>query len=163
MENNPRHRLLPVRAVALLCLFLPVLLGASGKPANAGAKLNEPDAKIMGEYEQIRAALAADDLRTAKKAASTMVESLKGSAATAAPAASWQPSAEALANVTALDRSRQIFKTMSVEAIRLTSGVPGYYVINCPMTPNGDWVQTNTVVDNPYMGKIMHDCGAVKK
>ena len=163
MEKNPRLHLPSARAIAAaVCLLLPVLCGGCGKSGKASARLNETDLKIMGQYDQIRAALASDDLRTAKKTAAALAETLKPAVADA-PASPMQQSAEALANATALDRCRQVFKAMSAEAIRMTNGAQGYYVINCPMTPEGDWVQTDTKVDNPYMGKIMRDCGAVKK
>ena len=122
----------------------------------------------MSQYENIRAALAADDLRGSQRAATKLITALKPTDATTAPTAGTPVSpmlepAEAIANAPALDRARAAFKTMSVEAMHLTNGVKGYYVINCPMTPNGDWVQTDDKVSNPYLGKIMHDCGVVKK
>ena len=164
MEKNRAFVRTSRSAIAAAILVLPFLLGACGKSslsAQNGA-FSDTSRTAMGEYESIRAALAADDLRSAQKASTKLAETLK-TAPPKDPASPMQSSAESIKSAPALDKARQAFKTMSVSAIRLTDGVSGYHVINCPMTPNGDWVQTNTTVDNPYMGKIMHDCGVVKK
>ena len=40
---------------------------------------------------------------------------------------------------------------------------PGYFVMACPMVPEGTWVQLTKKVENPYMGAAMSSCGAIKK
>jgi hypothetical protein len=150
--------------IAVATLLLPFLLGACGKStlsAQNGA-FSDTSRAAMSDYENIRAALAADDLRAAQRASKKLSETLKPDA-TKDPATTLLPPAESITSAPALDKARQAFKKMSANAIRLTDGVSGYHVINCPMTPEGDWIQTDTTVSNPYMGKIMHDCGVVKK
>ena len=163
MEKTRRSPFAPLR-VTTASLLLPLLLAACGKAGVSAQTSNFSDANrtTMSQYEDVRAALAADDLSTAKRASGKLATALK-SAAPGAPASPLLEPAEDLASAPALDKARQAFKKMSAAAIQITSGVSGYYVINCPMTPNGDWVQTSQTVDNPYMGKIMHDCGVVKK
>jgi hypothetical protein len=51
---------------------------------------------------------------------------------------------------------------ISDEAIKLTQGQPGLFVMTCPMA-RADWVQTDKKVRNPYMGKVMLECGGLKK
>ncbi len=163
MEMNRPRLSARFFSVAAATVCLPLLLGACGKSgAVAQNNLSDTDRAVMSQYEEVRAALAADDLRSAKQASNKMATALKPTTP-AAPASPLLGSAEAIASAPALDKARQVFKTMSVDAIHLTAGVKGYYVINCPMTPNGDWVQTSDAVSNPYLGKIMHDCGVVKK
>lgn len=163
------HHFRTAAAVAAVVLFLPLLLSACGKSGASAqnAALSEANKIVMGHYENIRAALAADDLRGSQRAATKLITILKPVTADSAPAANAPASpmlepAEAIVNAQALDRARAAFKIMSVEAMHLTDGVKGYYVINCSMVPNGDWVQTDDKVSNPYMGKIMHDYGVVK-
>lgn len=167
MENfrhaSATHRYTTLLASLLLPLplFLLSACGQSGGAAQKGS-LTDANRAVMSQYEEIRAALAADDLRDAKKASARLADTLKPASPTAPASAMLEP-AQSIADAPALDKARQAFKKLSAEAVRVTSGVNGYYAINCPMTPEGDWVQTNQTIDNPYMGKIMHDCGVLKK
>lgn len=163
MESTRKPVTASRSTVIVATLLLPLLFGACGKStvsAQNGA-FSDTSRTAMSQYEDVRAALAADDLRTAKQASQKLAATLK--TAGKDPAAPMLAPAEDISAAPALDKARQAFKKMSADAIRVTNGVSGFLVINCPMTPDGDWVQTNQTVDNPYMGKIMHDCGVVKK
>ena len=70
---------------------------------------------------------------------------------------------KSIANAVALDAQREAFRGWSKAAIERTNGVEGFYVIHCPLPGCGDWLQRDTNVDNPFMGKAMHDCGEVQK
>ena len=109
-----------------------------------GSELAAEDKQFLARYENIRAALAADNLPEAKKAAAEMGEEGKP-----------------LAQTNALQLARREFETLSARAIKLTGGQPGYYVVNCPMLKK-DWVQTSTKISNPYAGISMLTCGSVK-
>ena len=109
------------------------------------ADLSQADREFLGGYEKVRAALASDDLVSAKKAASAL-----GGAA------------EPLAASGTLEQARAAFGKLSKTAERLAAGQPGFYVMHCPMV-NQDWVQTSPKVANPYGGKEMLGCGEVKK
>lgn len=121
-------------------LVLAVALGG----VNA-AELSGADKQFLASYEKVRAALAADDLAGAKKAAADL-----GS------------DSDAITAADKLATARTAFAKLSEHAITLAKGQPGYYVVNCPMVKK-DWVQTSDKISNPYAGKEMLTCGVVKK
>ena len=125
-----------LRRLLFSALFL--LLAAAGR----GAPLAEADLKFLGQYETIRAALAADDLAAAQAAARAL------------------PAAQPVAEAASLSAARKAFKELSGQAVALVRGREGYYVIHCSMFPGGaDWVQTTKEIANPYWGKSMLRCG----
>ena len=122
-------------AVALFLLSVPL---------NA-AQLTDQNKNFLAAYEKAHAALAADDLNSAKAAAAGL-----GS-----------EGAE-LAKSSSLKDARAAFEKLSRKAKQLTAGQPGYHVYHCPML-NKDWVQTSTTTANPYGGKGMAGCGEIQK
>ena len=124
----------------MACLFAILSTGVLW-----AADLPENDKQFLTGYEQIRAALAADNLADAKKAAAVLGEE-------GAP----------LAKSDSIVSARKEFTTLSERAIKLAADQNGYYVVNCPMLKK-DWVQTSEKVANPYAGKAMLTCGEVKK
>jgi hypothetical protein len=120
-------------------------IGLLNLSAMFAAELSSGDKQFLTGYEEVRAALAADDLNSAQKAAATLTE--KGSA---------------IVKSKSLDEARAAFEKLSEEAVKLASGQPGYYVLHCGMV-NKDWVQTSKQPSNPYAGKEMAGCGEVKK
>ena len=127
------------RIAALICL-----LAGAGRPLSA-TELSESDKYFLDGYEQLRAALAVDDLTKANEVAERLTDSGFN-----------VPKSETL------ERAREAFAQASEIAIRLTAGQPGYYLVHCPML-NKDWVQTARKVENPYAGKSMSDCGVIKE
>lgn len=109
------------------------------------AELSDADKQFLGQYEKVRAALAADDLNSAKSAAADLGEEGSG-----------------VAKSDKLAAARTEFEKLSNRAIGLSAGQSGYYVVNCPMVKK-DWVQTSKEISNPYAGKSMSTCGVVKK
>jgi hypothetical protein len=128
------------KAVLGLCL-----LGVFLAPALAAAELSESDKYFLAGYEQMRAALAADDLERANEAAKALTNS-----------GIEVPRSETL------ERARVTFAKISDVAVKLASGQPGYYIMYCPMLKH-QWVQTSTQVGNPYGGKEMVSCGEIKR
>ena len=108
-------------------------------------ELAPADKKFLSGYEKVRVALVADDLSSAKAAATTLGES--GSALGASPS---------------LKEARAAFDKLSENAKKLAKGQSGYYVVHCSMLKK-DWVQTSTNIGNPYAGKEMAECGEVVK
>lgn len=135
--NNQQNRF---RAALAACLLTSLAMTTS-VPA---AELSVADKAFLAQYETVHAALAADNLAEAKKAATTMGED-------GAP----------LARSETIAAARKEFETMSERALKLAAGQAGYYHVNCPMLKK-DWVQTSKEVSNPYGGKEMLTCGAVK-
>lgn len=110
----------------------------------------------LTSYEQVRAALASDNLDGAKQAAAALTE--QAAAIKNDPIAT---GADALAKSSDLETARKHFKTISQGIIPLVKDKPGYYVIHCPMA-NASWVQTDKTVQNPYYGKAMLRCGNIQ-
>ena len=131
------NRIRTAIAAALLLAAFTSLLQA--------ADLSENDKQFLTKYEPVRAALAADDLAKAKQAAAELGDEGK-----------------ALANSDKIAIARAEFSKLSDRAVVLAKGQSGYYVVNCPMLKK-DWVQTSTQISNPYAGKEMLTCGAIKK
>lgn len=133
--------------IKYLTLGLSILLALTAttiRPLHA-AELSETDKQFLSQYESVRAALAADDLPGAKKAAADLKEE-------GAPVAKSDKLASA----------RKEFEKLSEHAIKIAAGQNGYYVVNCPMLKK-DWVQPAGSISNPYAGKSMLTCGAIKK
>ena len=107
--------------------------------------LTDQDKKFLSGYEKTHTALTADNLENAKAAAPELGET-----------------GADLAKSNSLKDARAAFEKLSEKAKQLTAGQAGYYVANCPMLKK-DWVQTSDKIANPYAGKEMLTCGAIKK
>jgi hypothetical protein len=109
------------------------------------AELSASDRQYLAAYEKVRAALAADDLAGATKAAGDLGEDGK-----------------VIVQSKSLADARSAFVSASNRAEKLAKGQSGYFVMHCPME-NKDWVQTSDKPNNPYLGKTMPTCGELKK
>lgn len=109
------------------------------------ATLSPTDKAFLGSYENIRTALAADDLTQAKEAAASLGD----------------PGSD-IAKSHSLADARASLARLSEKAEKLASGQSGYYVVHCPMAKK-DWVQTSDKISNPYLGKDMIGCGEIKE
>ena len=109
------------------------------------ADLSEADKQFLTNYEHVRAALAADNLAQAKKAAVALAEE-----------------GAAIAKAETIVIARDAFAVLSEHAIKLATDRTGYYVVNCPMLKK-DWVQPSGTISNPYAGSSMPTCGMIKK
>lgn len=153
------------RALALVLLVL--MAGCTLPPAQPDSK----DALVRGlsAYEQLRAALAADNLGGLAAPASAAAvafaqaagesEGVEAEHLGAASAA-----AQALSTATGLDQARVAFGTLSEPVVALVSAEPalqqGLHRFTCPMAPGyGDWLQPGPEFSNPYMGTAMPGCG----
>jgi hypothetical protein len=118
----------------------------------AASPLTAEQKQFLEHYEMIRSSLAADDLAKAKQAAHILAESKNGEAAVAAE----------IAKTSSIKTAREAFKRLSASATRIAANQQGYYVMTCPMTENGHWVQTSAEVANPYFGAEMLSCGSIR-
>jgi hypothetical protein len=118
---------------------------AAVTPALRAAELSETDIQFLTRYEQVRAALAKDNLDGAKKAALEL--GVDGTA---------------IANADSIGAARNEFAALSERATKLAAGQSGYYVVNCPMLKK-DWVQPRGAISNPYAGSSMPTCGKITK
>lgn len=110
---------------------------------------------MLKGYLKVSKALTEDDLKAAKKAATDMVDHDEES--------SLAKHAGAVAKSKDIKDARKHFLHLSHAAIKLAEKKKGYVVMTCPMVKNGEWLQTDKKVKNPYMGKKMLSCGGPKK
>jgi membrane fusion protein, copper/silver efflux system len=139
-------------ALCALAFATASLFAADSKPA-----LTPAQKAFLAKYEPVRAALASDNLAKAKSAAADLATVTEGKDVAAA--------AKKLAAADSIKDARDAFKAVSKRAVELAAGQPGYYHAHCPMVPGnqGDWVQTNEKINNPYFGKSMLTCGSIEK
>ena len=130
-----------ITKLSIICALAMAFLPATTRAAD----LSTRDQQFLAGYEQIRAALAADDLSGAQKAAASLPDS-----------------GTDLAKTKSLDQARAAFGKLSNQAVTLVSGQTGFHVFHCDMAKK-DWVQTSTTVGNPYLGKEMAGCGQMKE
>ena len=140
------------------------LFALSAFAHEAGGPLTAAQKKYLSQYENIRAALAADDLAAAKKAAAVYVSAPQEKAANEADAkraATRLNAGKKLSGASSLGEARDAFKILSRTANHLAEGQKGYYRYICPHVPNdeGKWVQTTKAISNPYEGKSNPKCG----
>lgn len=132
-----------MNTLRLLLACVSLLLAGS---ALAAEPLDEDTSRFLAAYEQIRAALADDQLSAAQTAAKAL------------------PEAKAIAEAKSISAARKAFKALSGRAVTIARGQPGYFIAHCTMFPGGaDWVQTTDQVSNPYWGKSMPHCGEIVK
>ncbi|MGI8602239.1 MAG: DUF3347 domain-containing protein [Verrucomicrobiales bacterium] len=115
------------------------------------------EAACLKAYHKVHEQLAKDDLPAAQKAATELAAK-----ADAAKSESLAKHARELAKSSSLDSVREHFKAVSQDCIKMAEGIEGQHLFHCPMV-KADWLQTDMKVSNPYMGKKMPDCGALKK
>ena len=129
----------------LTTLFCAAIAFATMQSLAPAANLSDQDKRFLTSYEKIHVALAADDLATAKAAATELGDS-----------------GSDIAKANSLKDARNGFEKLSARAKTIAAGQSGYHVAHCPML-NKDWLQTSTTISNPYGGKEMVSCGEIKK
>jgi hypothetical protein len=140
-----------------LRLFIAAaLLATVVRAHDTHAPTTEVNKSFLSQYEVVRAALAADDLAGAKKAAATLAGAPSQPAATV-------DAVKSLAQADSIKAARDAFKVVSKRAVHLAEDQAGYFHAHCPMVPNkeGDWVQTTKTINNPYFGKSMLTCRSI--
>ena len=153
-----------MKTLRFLCPLAICLFGSLAIAHEKGTPLTPAQKSYLGHYEVLRAALAADDLPAAQKAAAVIVAApvdKPTSDADAERAAKNLAAAKTVVAAGSLADAREGFKTLSRKAVHLAEGLTGYYRLTCPHVPNdeGKWVQTTNKIANPYHGKAMLTCG----
>ena len=155
----------------LILLATSALLGDAVRAHDKVAPLTDAQKAYLANYEAVRAALAADDLAAAKKAAAVMVKAAPaedqgkaGEKAEDNKPRAYLEAAQKLSTAGYIAAAREAFKVLSKRAVHYAGGKDGYFVANCPMVQGGegDWVQTSKKISNPYFGKAMLTCGSIK-
>jgi Protein of unknown function (DUF3347). len=144
-RNSNHNQKMKISKHKLTTLFsMAIAFGMIASLVQA-ANLSDQDKKFLTSYERIHVALVADDLASAKAAATELGDS-----------------GSDIAKANSLKDARAGFEKLSARAKTIAAGESGYHVAHCPML-NKDWVQTSTTVSNPYGGKDMVSCGEIKK
>jgi hypothetical protein len=134
---------------------------AGAAPSATQIKLPQQVATVFDSYGRIQEALAKDSLEGVAANAQVIAKAAKEDASGSLPASLAQQS-ETLAGAKDLAGARKAFKGLSDSLIGYTAKNPhvaGYYrQVHCSMA-NASWLQTGSVVNNPYMGKAMARCG----
>ena len=116
--------------------------------------------KAFEQYEAIRVALSADQLKDVAPPATALAplaEQIGGAAA--------KKAAGAVAAAKKLSEAREQFAVLSnllVPAFE-KAGIKNVHFFVCPMEGGGPWAQRGKDLKNPYMGKSMPTCGTPKK
>ena len=133
----------------------------AAQPAAAANKLPQPAAAVFDHYTHIQTALANDSLQGVAESAQAIAKTVQGDAANAFQATVAEQ-AHTLAKAADLPAAREAFKSLSQSLIEYrskNSQVAGRYrQVHCSMA-NADWLQTDSIVNNPYLGKAMAHCG----
>jgi hypothetical protein len=128
-------------------------------------KLPQPVAAVFDNYVRIKNAQAQDSLQDVGNAAQVIVKAVRDDASKTLSATIAQQ-AEAVAAATDLPGAREAFKPLSqslIEYVSKNSELAGTYrQVHCSMA-NADWLQKESTVNNPYLGKAMARCGQFVK
>jgi len=144
-RNSTTKQKMKTKTQKLTTLFCAAIAFAAMQSLAQAANLSDQDKKFLTSYEKIHVALAADDLASAKAAATELGDS-----------------GSDIAQANSLKDARIGFEKLSARTKTIAAGQTGYYVAHCPML-NKDWVQTSTTISNPYGGKEMLRCGEIQK
>ena len=117
-------------------------------------------------YIQLKNALVASDMETAKKASDDLMKSLKPIKETDKAYAS----SVKVATATTLAEQRSAFTELSNEMLKVVNGdklsAGSIYLEYCPMVngnTGGYWLSNENEIKNPYFGDRMLRCGSVKE
>ena len=138
-----------------------------------GADVRRATDMVLAIYLEMAEALAADTpiertgVDQLSNAAQDLVEAA-GKSDLAPLAQSVANAAQGMRQAAIADQRKQ-FKVLGASVIDLMGRVTPsnavatrLYVVHCPMF-NGDWVQTDKEIKNPYFGKSMLECGTVTR
>jgi hypothetical protein len=127
----------------------------------AVTNLSQPVASVFDAYAAIQVSLANDSLDGVAAKAQAISTAVKTDSAKTF-SASISQQAGALAQAADLPAARDAFKSLSDSLIAYRvnnqSLAATYRQVHCSMA-NADWLQTGSVVSNPYLGKAMAQCG----
>ncbi|HWB98739.1 MAG TPA: DUF3347 domain-containing protein, partial [Bryobacteraceae bacterium] len=136
-----------MKSIRIFAFALCALAASTVQAHDKSMPLNADFKAFMAQYESVRAALAADDLPAAQKAAGVIVATAAAQSPAEAAAAKHLDhiaAAKDIASAPSLDKAREAFMALSKRALHLADGQKGYFVVHCKMFPKGqgDWVQT---------------------
>jgi len=135
---------------------------AHGNPSAEGVSgdaVEDPRKAWVQSYEGVSEALVEDELDTAKEEAQGLARTLQAFEGYERI----HRHAEDVAEAQTLEAARSAFRLLSHAVIERVSDHDGFHVMNCPMVEDGQWLQSEREVRNPYMGQRMVRCGSVAR
>lgn len=141
-------------------IALPLIGSAAEEKA-----LMQPVKSVLDHYLAVQTELAKDSLKGVDEHANAIAKAVNDDEMKMlSPDVAKQ--AETLAKAKELKTAREAFKPLSTLLVKYLAdnraGKGVYYEGYCPMV-KASWLQKETEVRNPYMGKSMLTCGALKK
>ena len=138
----------------------------SAAPNQNSAKtvLAQPAQTVFDNYIKVQAALVQDSFGGVSGPASAMAKAAQTDSGRTLPP-KVVPQVEALTGARDLSAARTAFKALSgslIQYLKDQKMPPGtYHEVYCPMA-KASWLQTDTTIANPYLGKEMLRCGQLK-
>jgi hypothetical protein len=154
-----------IRSLALI-LVAAASLGIVAKAVASDSAALMPAVKSVYEhYFKIQAQLAQDSLKGVDEHAGAIAKAVQGDTTKMLPS-SVAGQADKLAKAKDLGAAREAFQPLSDSLIKYLADhkVPKgtYHKVFCSMV-NANWLQADTKIQNPYLGKSMPDCGEIKE
>jgi hypothetical protein len=119
---------------------------------------------IYDHYLKIQSELVKDSLKGVSENATAISKAVKSDDKKALPS-EVATEADALAKATDVNSAREAFKPLSKSLIKYLADnkvhSDSFTEVYCPMA-EASWLQTESEVHNPYLGKSMPNCGEVK-
>ena len=140
-------------SVAVILTVLGLATGVT--PAQAPVSEVKPAVQAFEQYEAIRTALFADNLKDAIARAKDLAASPQALGGDPAKRA-----VEQLARATTLEDARAHFGDLSAILVPIfqQEAIAGVHAFVCPMKKK-TWAQKGDQLQNPYYGKAMATCG----
>jgi len=145
-------------------IALPLGGFASDEKKAEKPPLMEPVKSLLDHYLMIQTELAKDSVKGLDEHANAIAKAVKGDDMKMLPP-DVSKQAEVLAKAKDLKSAREAFKPLSASLIKYLAdskaGKGVYHEVYCPMV-KASWLQKETDIKNPYMGKAMLTCGTLK-
>ena len=136
-----------------------------GSDAQTHSPLTEPAKTVFANYFKIQTALAQDSLQGVSVDATAIERAIRFDANQVFSDGAAGSAARDLAKATDLSAAREAFKRLSNALVGYRDthkDQAGQFVkVFCPMA-KAIWLQANSVVNNPYLGKSEASCGQIQ-
>lgn len=152
-----------MRKIAVLVAAIGLLSNLVLRAENSSA-LTPAVNSVYDSYLKIQAELVKDSLKGVSENATAISKAVRGDDQKALPN-EVAKQADELAKATDLSSAREAFKPLSKSLIKYLADHKAhsdhFTEVYCPMA-DASWLQTETEVHNPYLGKSMPNCGEIK-
>lgn len=145
--------------IASISLISNVIVRAGEKSA-----LTPTVNSVYDHYVEIQTELVKDSMKGVSENAGAIAKAVRGDDKKALPP-EVAKEADDLAKAKDVSTAREAFKPLSKSLIKYLADQKvhsdSFTEVYCPMA-DASWLQTDTEVHNPYLGKSMPNCGEIK-